>query len=669
MNFLEKSKQNLEEYKRVLNENKVYDPEAREWVDEDKFFNIAQKYSKYPELRKKIEDMALSDDDYYRAIDSFANSDTYNKKKDSAKEAKKSSNAKNRKKDIENELDEDLESSQENKAIKSIKTIYSTKLNQNFADGREQIEKFVKAQKNGIIAIDLDDTEAQLLNEKLSFDKEIIKGRDTITDNDNIVFLIKTSPQDSWPGSNNENNVFKSATIYRFQGFDGEFSDEIKKLVPSDSFKKLGASKKDSSQAGATDATTIQEIIQGALIERNINKLQDVKPPYIHKGTLLYLNPEVFENKLRKTKFLSLGIDESYEIGFEKFTKLNFNLEANKYAVVHPDLKPEGIYIEQTLMSEPDLDYLFGKDIADKDDVAPADVYIVDRSKVASYKISETLQKLYNGKNRDQKCDEIVKFTNEHWFDKTIMAVSLKKSADPALDEIINTGPDNTTASLPDFKVTDITHIDINPYGNSEIVFTQNYSDNKSSFAHHFSKFGKDNNVSGFFEFRSKDSGKTWQCNVNVKGSKDAIMGGSAKNNIKSTFNFSGINDLWDQVISDADINKMKEVEKFIETLSKSKSFSIENYNSLSLKDLFTYPQSYNSVIAKKSLDALEEYVLNSEELKKHRSSPSSMRGRVGLFRFLYALAISSDRDESFQDVLRKSFKLSKAVQNSYKIF
>jgi hypothetical protein len=343
------------------------------------------------------------------------------------------------------------------------------------------------------------------------------------------------------------------------------------------------------------------------------------------------------------------------------------NFPAGKYEVIHPDLKSKNAEVEEI------KGFLFGNGISEKDVWIPADLYIVNLNNLKKIKTAASNAKT-SGSN-EEKAMKSVELINGlapisdtgKSFDlkeSSAIAISLKASKTPTLHEVIN-----SVDNLPKCTINNIEEIIVNKTGNSTV-----YIKSDENFNHHFG-----DNAVAEFSFRSKDQGKTWQCNASIKGKSSALLGGSAKTNIVDTLkdtaevSFIGQNKFPDIKMLYDENSNVKFVKFFEEFKSKISIIGdSERETELSLKsfvDNVIFPLSSGQVLK------VEE--ISKDTFTKNNTSASSYMGRVGLMQFLYALAEhykpgQEDRkrvDDDIQNILRKSFKLDPSVQNTLKIY
>lgn len=175
------------------------------------------------------------------------------------------------------------------------------------------------------------------------------------------------------------------------------------------------------------------------------------------------------------------------------------------------------------------------------------------------------------------------------------------------------------------------------------------------------------------FEFRTKSTGRRWQCNAKNKANKDAIEGGSAKEYMKMKFN-----DSMDGHITKDDVDKIVEVFgnkikideklKLSESSAKNKSTVLEE----SFKRFFE-DEEENTSASKITANDMVSLAIPGTAAYNNITSSSAKEGNIGLGLFCKKL-IENDIEgsgyynEVLSEIVQLSFKKNSFVQDTWKI-
>lgn len=214
--------------------------------------------------------------------------------------------------------------------------------------------------------------------------------------------------------------------------------------------------------------------------------------------------------------------------------------------------------------------------------------------------------------------------------------------------------------------------------------------DSESEVYHHFDKFSQDNSVILSLEFRAKNyvvyvdkngafsiKGNEWQCNAMIEGAKEAILGGGLKDQLKEvlakcSFSLNGTEKQFNK-------DSQEKLLTFQAAALKESDFSDDFLSTEAkdgLKSLCRRFQEYNNNKGnfEFSGDNSKGDFLNINSQFK----TSSYQGLIGALSFLYTLSKlskekvnggPSEQQIFFRDVILKSYKLDPEVQDTLKIY
>lgn len=324
-------------------------------------------------------------------------------------------------------------------------------------------------------------------------------------------------------------------------------------------------------------------------------------PKFNKLGMTFNLNTSYKSEKNRKRligmiKILKMHLDESFLEGLNK----------NEFAVIHPTgIKCEEIPQNMVKQLFKGID---ASGMGSKDVYAPADLYLVKN--ISAFK--NALTEYYT--EGEQTPDEFIKFTNEMMRENIACPISLKMSDEPCMTKYIN--DENTV--LPSYSLSDIESVNFNLHGNSSIVV--------------------DNEIDPAlkFEFRSKNVGNPWQCNLStIKKNATAYDGGSVKELMKRK-------DLFDMAGFIIDDLNPKNVLKFLEDFGIK--YTIINKN-----------ENINKTEFYKFIENVKKKIKDGK-----KKTESYEQGVIGLCEFIQAIsskANEADVDKRFSNLINSGFK------------
>lgn len=332
---------------------------------------------------------------------------------------------------------------------------------------------------------------------------------------------------------------------------------------------------------------------------------------FIKLGMTFHLNNSYKSEKNRKSligmiRILKMPLDESFLKGLNK----------NQFAVIHPT----GIISEEIPQNM--VKQLFkgvnASGMGSKDVYAPADLYLVKN--FSAFK--NAMREYYTEGKQDP--ENFIKFTNEMMRENIACPISLKMSNEPKMIKYIN----DDNAILPSYSVHDIESVVFNLHGNSSIVV-----DNETDPAVKF-------------EFRSKNIGNPWQCNIlSNKKNATAYDGGSVKELMKRK-------DLFDMAGFNVDDLNPKNVLDFLK--ASNIKYTIINKNENVNKTEFY------------------EFIKNVKKKIKDgkKKTESYEQGVIGLCEFIQAISSMADEDvdQRFTNLINSGFKRF-GTQDLYKIY
>lgn len=399
------------------------------------------------------------------------------------------------------------------------------------------------------------------------------------------------------------------------------------------------------------------------LLVKDINKKEE--EPKMFGDFDLGESTSIIENNTGSlTKLFYIKSSKSIKNVLEKYSNKG-------YKVLHPNMKLKDK--EKSL-----VDILFSKNVSNKDVVNPADLYIVKVSEIDN--IIENLKDfiiekknninlLKYGTTFSQTMNNLSSLRDDNEIGICI-PVSLKMSSNPQMEVLINSP--EILDKLIESNSFEISNIKFNPTGNQEISFR--YKDVNS-------KDDEDKKIEYFFAFRRKGtSAKSWQCDCNKRGNKDALDGGSVKTIFNLTLECN--NQELDQYFTDENIGN--NFNQIVNSFGDKITINDSDINKNEFTDYMNNLNINSSSEKSKELSSLYNLIMSTEDnvenvskiISTKKSSANEFAStRFGMMGLSNVLLYSSKRaskeadiTQIFLRILKLGTKRSEEIADSLKI-
>lgn len=691
MNFLEISKQNIIEYKRVLNERESKDDvkqksKERKEVDDEKLEDSISGDSK--EGKKIIKNILDSDVSDFE-IESIDASNEINDDRGKPKVGNINCDEESDEESDKSFVNTNVEIQDSKKAYGSPKKSKASGATATAAqeclqtlvicDSLKNGTGTLFAKEDGFIVVE-DNAKMQLKaieesffekgsSEGISFSSFIENLNGTLTFNDwgdaaLSLYNLKTTGAES----NHYLNLLKKGNfkvVYPHKK--GEKQGSLEAILYGD-----GVSSKDS-YIPADVYFVSSELLKKENLD---NELKQIFTPHDTKKEAPTNENTILNNKWRKSHVQD--VVDLINIWFSKDKVIPISLKKVQVTVNKVDKNAELHYVKNSdLTNKSKRDEVLNSELIVVSHIDVPQLKVVNLDYKKSNDFLEIIRKLKNQEDRqnfkdalkaDSTLDSFFSKLNDETWESEIN--NLKESENKPLSSIGQALVTKTRKMLGDLDKQYLTgntyiYIDI---PNPKSKKLENSPDPENKIFHHFDKFSHNDVVTLQLEFRAKDNqtycnkngdnyslqikANEWQCNAMIQNAKEAILGGGLKDQLK---------------------NALAKCSFITKDLNKRNSFDKDSY-----AKLLSYQASAIDIskLNTKMIPNIEEVKLLIELYKgtdktNQNFKTSAYAGVTGALAFLYILSKIADDVQQvfFRDVILKSYKLDFEVQDTLKIY
>ena len=720
MNFLEKSKQNLEEYRNILNE--------RETDKITKYMIAAAQLPK--DIKSKLEPNENITFEADGPVKAAIDGGEKGKLKTVAKrKARKSTALNNNIKNIKSKKgkvtsDDILEANTEDFVIDEISynAEDENKSSLVWDENDKNKDNETSIDTNGLMPVD-EDTENIYNCKEASGDADATKAQEVVQS-----LVLCDLFNNSQLKKSNVLKIHLNDKKEKFIGLNIDAVSEYLKYSKDNTLKEFADNKLKLKKWGNAILSLYNIVPRSVEAERYLSNLKKEKYQVIYPNATNLGERSELENILygdgisSKDSYIPADVYFVKEEFIKNFKKDNFNDIASKegrknksYKVVdtiNTWFKEDNVIpislkkVEIKNNKGAELHYVRNSDISDAThrdkilnaelvkilDIVPPNVDFVRNQYTTAIKKSserneqpmlELLRKIKGKQDRANFIKSI--------YDDSIKAI-FENANDDNWESIIK-APENSEklialvkSKLPGLeKESDI----VNLCGNTYIKIRIPKS-SESEIYHHFDKFAQNDNVVLSLEFRAKDyvvyvdesgtfliKGNEWQCNAMIEGATEAILGGGLKDQLKKvlakcSFSMNGMENEFNK-------QSQEKLLTFQAAALKESDFS-DNFLTTEakegLKSLCRRFQEYNN--DKGNFEFSGDNSKGDSLTVNSQFKTSSYQGLIGALSFLYTLSkLSKEKIDGgpseqqifFRDVILKSYKLDPEVQDTLKIY